>query len=490
MNNLIYPTINLFIYDLRNGLGQSSKEIKENRQIFESKLPEKIRESLFDFDTDLESEYTELLGNKREKKQKPIKEFDSICGIYEGYYYPVRLGDNYGLLIDCSVKSKITLYPVNYFKKIRNQINRIILGKTITIGHTWMLSASVPRFTKFKDYESIAKDCYEAFMPDGEWEKDFKGLGYFCGGQIFELWQHRLLLKDEMDSDSFKKKFQPNIQNILENNHIIIVLYPDINYSSKAAKFDGDWMRLFCYRNKILFASGLSRYYKLKLKEDFIAIQKGISDITQASSQKSELKDLRQILNDAQKTLSQYSNNVIYFDYQRRNINLNLDNYKKRLNTLQKKADSSDLKFLEKFSEHITNKDLIQLQWDYDNLSPGLKLLEGLINSITFLRSIIEIDQQQREHRFQNNIAIVGVGLGSASLVASTFTSDTSIEALRKLEIVKQVLEVSQLNEKTETVAVAIVIPTTLSIITGIFFGLTTSLLIRIIDKYWNRDVR
>lgn len=502
MNILIYPTINLFIYDLRNGLGQNSEEITKNRQRFQSKLPASVGESLFQLDTELETEYTELLGNKREEKNKPIEKLACSDENYEGYYYPVRLGDIYGLLLNCSVKNKTTLYSVHDFKKIKTQIDTILLDKPVTIGQTWMLSASVANFQRAKGYESIAKECYQAFMTNGNWEKDFKGQGCLCGGMIFELWQHRLKLKDGTDSGSSEYLFQPSNQNIQEDYHIIIALYPDTDTAQKAAKFDDSWMRLFGYRHKILFASGQSRYLKQQLKKDFVAIQEGIegiSDIAQASSQKLELSELRQILSKAQKTLSTYPINLIHFDFQIRNINLNLNNYKKRLDTLQEKADFSNFIFFEGFIKYIENKDLIQLQSDYDNLKPGLELLEGLMKSITFLRSIIEIDQQQRERRFQNNIAIVGVGVGSASVVATT--SSNSIEAIKKLKPVKKYLDWLQLSKTSESTVGTnqessqttpidnVVVATTFSIFVGIAFGVLTKLIIEI-GETWRHFCR
>ena len=62
MSDIIYPTIKLYLYDLRNGLGQNSEDIENNRIIYKSKLPENIRDSLFEFDTDFYADYVELLG--------------------------------------------------------------------------------------------------------------------------------------------------------------------------------------------------------------------------------------------------------------------------------------------------------------------------------------------------------------------------------------------------------------------------------------------
>ncbi len=451
MTELIYPTINLFLYDLRDGLGQNPEEIANNHNKFKQKLPENIRNYL-KFDTEFDAEYVEILGNQR------IEKFQTSGGLYEGYYYPVRLGDTYGLLLDCSVKNQVTPYPVNCFADLKAQIDIKLKNQTATIGQTWMLSGHLPNNSS-KTPESIAQACYNAFMPKGNWQKDFQGQGHLLGGNIFELWQYRLSMKEEIDFSS-----PPTLQNIQENHHVIIALYPDAIAHQKAAEFNFDWMRLFCYRNKILWAYAQSRYLKQQLKADFVPLQKGITDLRTVSYPKPKLKLLTPILEEAQNTLSRYSINISYFDYQLRNIEINLDNYKKRLVTLQEKADretvnsslpkeltsliqnpaltslishpalspflsqitnsqsSLDLKFLEKFSNEVEDKYLLQVQKDYENLSPGEKLLEGLMNSINSVRSLIEIDQQERDRNFQSAIAIVGVGLAAGSVVASLCT--------------------------------------------------------------------
>ncbi|NEP44648.1 MAG: hypothetical protein F6K35_37715 [Okeania sp. SIO2H7] len=132
------------------------------------------------------------------------------------------------------------------------------------------------------------------------------------------------------------------------------------------------------------------------------------------------LKLLRKTLVKAQSTLSRYSINLGYFDDQIRTIEINLLNYQRRLETIREKATSkavenllpknipspisqlsqlningeniasilariahkpgvaTDLKFMEKFPQEISDKYLRQVQKDYDNLSPNLKLLEDL----------------------------------------------------------------------------------------------------------------
>lgn len=434
MSQLIYPTINLFIYDLRNGLGQSAKEIEQNRSRFKLKFPESIQNSLFRLDHDLEVEYIELLGNQR------IEKFYENNYLYEGYYYPVRLGDTYGLLLDCSVNNQTSTHSANYFANIKSEINLKLNNQSASIGQTWMLTAS------FSDYanshpEAAAKECYQAFMPEGNWERDLQGQGDFLSGKIFELWQHRLLIQED-DIQVAKN----SIQDIQESCHVIIILYPNEALHKEAATFNFDWMRLFCYRHKILFFSGQSRYIKQILKKDFCAIESGITLIRTSSLQKPDDKKLRKVLEDA----SLYSINISFFEYQIRNIKLNLDNYKKRLLNLQNKAKDSDINLLSYFGEYIQKKDLKQLEKDYDNLTPGVELLAGLKNYFDFVRGINELEEQKRDRSLQNTINSLALSLTLGSIIATI--TPNYIKDIRLLNYSRQELCKWLPSEQTDSI--------------------------------------
>lgn len=122
MSDLIYPTVDLFLYDLRDGLGQNPAEIEANRLTFLKKLPEEMHGDLA-ADCKFEAEYFELFGPKR---IYPFGGGDNEK--YDGYYYPVRLGDTYGLLLDCSLNDKQNAQPAESIKTIKAEIDRRIQG--------------------------------------------------------------------------------------------------------------------------------------------------------------------------------------------------------------------------------------------------------------------------------------------------------------------------------------------------------------------------
>ncbi len=435
MSKIIYPTLDFFLYDLRDGLGENSDVISQNRANFQAKLPTHLHKSLFNLDRDFESEYIPLLGDRK------IAYFPKNNGHYEGCYYPVRLGDTYGLLMNCSVKNSVKPQPLITFKLLKNYLTNTLQNQPANIGNTWFVSGELPNPLETHPRE-IAKDCYNHLIPDGNWQQDYRGEGRFQGGYIFELWRYQLLIKDQKEQISPQTKEQqpqqpPTIQEIQETQHIIIALYPNSAAAKAAAKYNPeDWMRLFSYRAKIIWAYAQSRYLKQKIKQDFVSIQQRLAEIENASLIRPKIQQIQQILEKAQHTQSQYVIDLINFEYQLKTLEVNWENYQKRLKLIREKAEpqpsplilprlsksmvvSSDLNFLEQFSDVVAQKYWQQLQKDYENFIPGKQLLESLMNAISSLRVLVETDQAQRDRKFQNSVAIWGIGLAAGSIVAS-----------------------------------------------------------------------
>ncbi|KYC40956.1 hypothetical protein WA1_25420 [Scytonema hofmannii PCC 7110] len=409
MAHLVYPTIDLFLYDLRDALGQSTSKVGENRQSFFQKLPTNIHFPILkkdeEFQIESEAEFVELLGEEQ------ITPLDLKSQDYEGYYYPVRLSDTYGLLVDCSVADKTSPYPISSIKILRNLIFQSINYQRANLGETWLISGIMPKTTKNENSESIARECYQTLISNANWQKNLQGKGAIFGGKIFELRQ-----------SNFRNLETPaTIEDRIEDNHhVIIIIYPDEITAEKSSDLIDDWLRLLCYRNKIIWAYNESRKIKTYLKKDFIDVQDYISLVRKKESDKITLKQLQKNLDKAEYLFSQYTIDLNYLDYQSNTIEVNLYNYSQRLKTILEnstaKGIQSDLEFLNKFSQQVQEKYVRQLQKDYHNLRKGLEMLQIAVN---FIRAEVEVDRAQSAQNFQNTVAIIGVGLTAGSMVAS-----------------------------------------------------------------------
>jgi hypothetical protein len=403
---LIYPTVDLFLYDLRDSLGYSSDQINQNRRRFwqriynnslnEQKLDDlKAEEETF-------SSYIELLGkNKIERFKYPL----------DGYYYPVKLGDTYAVQIDCAGKENDPDWEQLSQPEQLRLLKEIIIDHTrqlpAEMGESWLVWGKLA--TPNQDPEATAQECYSALqiVSKPKWQDDCKGRGMFQGAALFEL------ERPDVTPDGFNR-----------NHHILICLFPHDKTDTELKKIIGklypNLIRLFHYRNKILWFYEQSRQRKNTLKDGSGIVQKIVDSLPQRLSHSPlNLNQLQQDLARALSISHQYETELGYLQEQGSTIELNAKNYKKRVQTLAQLDPNSDLSFLERICEFAAEKHLSHIQTDYQILSAGLKPLETFIKTIG---GIIEIEKTKNERTLNQTVAIASVGISTASLAASALT--------------------------------------------------------------------
>lgn len=407
MADLVYPTLDLFLYDLRNGLGETDAEVESNQSQFTQKLPSEIHHCIAQQDRYFEAEYQELLFPERFLPFESTREGYPI----EGYYYPVRLNDAYGLLMDASVNNQEEPHSVSCFKLLTAELESRLQGQKATVGQTWMLSGWLPDGNTKSGEETTqlfqnkalatAQACYDAFLPEGNWKQDLEGKGRLLGAHMFELWRYRSILQEGTATTAV-------LQSLQQNLHVVILVFPDQVAAQNAASLYDDWLRLFSFRNKILWAYSQSRVIKQLIKTDFTMVQS-----RQRGTQ--SFDDFRDILAQIQDTLNHYKLNLIQLDFQGRTIDINLSNYKKRLQRIMMEGgQDTDLAFLKEFSEVVENKYLLQITKDSENMELGLRLLEDAINAT---QSRLEVEKAEQNLNFQRLIKYWGTGLAAAAVV-------------------------------------------------------------------------
>lgn len=450
MNKLIYPNLFCFVYDLKEGLGFSQAEVINAQANFIQKIPHLFE--IIENDRSFETEYHELLQSKIDKF------IDKEDG-YTGYYYPVRLNDTYGLLVACSPSESNQAYDAyEVIYKLKAKIDKRLAHQPGTLGTTWMVLSHIPR--KCYDRKSeIAQDCYKALMKNSNqellanWELDLVGHGEFLGGTLFELSQYQVCHNSGVNKREISDDYV-SLDSTQGSYHILIQLYPNHSVAKVAAALNFDWMRLFCYRHKILFAYTQSRFIKQELNEGYREIHAIIKLFNKERHAILSLRKLKRKLLQAQYTLYYYSADLNKFSDQIRTMEVNLLNYERRVKVIHEKAKKAvhkkilldydylsswgfnlehlnlvltqeiiiqlispyNLNFLYDFTNEFNNKYILQIQKDYESLSPGLILLQNLIDSID---GITDLDQAQRDRNFQIAVGIVGIGLAIGASLAS-----------------------------------------------------------------------
>jgi len=431
---IIYPSIDLFLYDLKDGLGQDEVKIDKNcldfcKKIYndlddEESFQEKYKQIQKHKNTDANT--IELLETRRREFQSPL----------DGYYYPLQLGDTYALQVDYSGKEDANGKPHDKeqdlddepFLNLKQEIEKHISSKTGTLGQTWLAWGKLAENKPEHEIEKIAKGCYTQLVGKYNWDRDFIGKGQWFGGTVFELWYCPENLS--LTGKEFWEKFRG------ENHHVLIWLFPyDQSPDEMREKLNSvyyDFLRLFQYRHKVVWAYYQSRHQKHILKKEYVDIQPSINQTShlprQLQANSLKLNQLQKTLVDNLINLSDYTIALNYLENQRRTIQVNRENYKSRLKEMSTKYTGSNLdtgsnlEFLKKFSDGdiYAQKYQRQIDADYESLSPGLTLLENLNSTI---QGIIDLEQTKSDRALDNTIAIASVGLAISGLTATVATA-------------------------------------------------------------------
>ena len=418
MNALIYPTLDVFIYNLGEGLGDNQDEIATRRETFLETLPPELQNQLTQSFDQLSitpnTNYVKLLNLFG--KGSDFYPVNTCLNNYsiKGYYCPVLLNETYGLLSSSAVDEKELPQPISCYRYLQHQTAEI----PGSLGRTWMISGIIS--DRDSDPEMLAIDTYkwlkysktlkelsqtevEAFIPE-EWQ--YRKLGKFLTAYVFEVWQ-----------------IPNHWETMDENNHVLIFLYPDGQIKEDANSFYEDWMQLFCFRNKLLWAYGESQKIKAQMQAGFQAIRETIATIKNHS----QLSQLRDQLEENIQTFSDYIINLNYLELQRHTIEVNLHNYQVAIASIKDYIASNtdvfgytDIQFLEEFSNLVQSKYQVQVKKDCESLRPGLEIMGTLIDTI---KGIVEIKQAERDRRIERAIIAAGAGVGTASAVASASSS-------------------------------------------------------------------
>ncbi len=326
----------------------------------------------------------------------------------DGSYYPVQLGDTYGLQVDCTANYipdyKYSPQPITCLPKIQAEVLEKINSDNCQpkLGQTWLIWGQLA--TENQDSEETAKECYNQliFPHKGNWTEHLKGK--FLGGTVFEVWQIPSQGKLKSDGD-----------------HVLICLFPhDLKIDAireSVAKLYPQLIRLFAYRHKILWAYTQSRSLKENLKQAAKLVQATVGNLNMLSrSPRNQIDGLQKVLTETPEILLKYTNNLSYLDDQRRTIKINVSNYNKRWQKLKEIDSNSDWQFFQVFGDFAQEKFLEQIEADQANLSPKLTLME---NTIKTIQGIIDIEQTKSDRTLNNTIAVAGIALATSQIAVA-----------------------------------------------------------------------
>jgi hypothetical protein len=441
MLKLVDPTLNLFSYTLKKGLGVGEPETRKVYRKFLSGLSEQLQQKLtVAFTPEQKQKFLAL----QEKTAADLPFTGNLNNHpVKGRYRRWNVSDNYQLLFDGYVDGK---YESTQVIKLIESLQYLIPQppQLENIGKTWMLSGWLESGTDLEAAE-LAKQVYKSlFKKDGVPQAS----GAFLGGKAFEFWGDKI--EDDLQ--------------------LLVILYPDNAACQEWAKdFYINWLDLLCFRHKIIWAYENS----LELKERLVTNYNEIVEMRNTSR-----LTLSKLL-EAMGKLSEFTIDLNYLELQYSTIKVNLDKYEDKLAEIKAKArPTDDLQFLQDFCDKAKQKYPKQIKKDIDNFRPCLEILRSLTDTI---RGTVEIRKAESDRTFQTVVGIVGVGLATSGTVASaTANFKTEIEANPAI------------NSTINTLVPIFEPGSGLRIIMGfsILSGLAASLLTGIIIAMWPRIFR
>ena len=393
MVKLVDPTLNLFTYTLKQGLGVEESETRKTYRRFLDSLSKLLHKKLnVSFTSEQKRKFRAL--NEVEAADLPFTGNLSNHQV-KGRYRRWNIDDNYQLLFDGYVDNKYeTDKVITLIKSLQELTPK--LPKLENIGQTWMLSGWLqPGTGTDAEAEELVTQAYKClFKKDGVPQE--KGSGEFLGGKVTEF-----------GGD----KIEDNLQ-------LLVILYSDEAAFRESTDFYINWQDLLCFRHKIIWAYQKSLLLKERLVKNYNQI------VTMRNTSKWELPKLL----EAMGKLSDFTIDLNYLEFQDSTINVNLEKYEAKLAEIKAKArPTDDLKFLQDFCDRAKQHYPKQIKKDIDNFRPCLEILQSLTDTI---RGTVEIRKAESDRAFQNIVGIVGVGLSTGGTVASASANyKTEIEA-------------------------------------------------------------
>jgi hypothetical protein len=393
MSKIEYPTLDLFIYNLTDGL-QNEDEVQKIYNDFWLDLPYQLRQS--NFLPEINPEDSERLDfvNKQTVQNQTVQN-----QAIDGCYSRANFEDTDCLRFSCSHDVKVELAELLSILENAKSITQLPESKNLQgedlapgmlseegyLGQTWMISGRLDSANN-TDAENIAHQVYKTIISE---KHQYQSVDKFLGATIYEMWR---------GSERWK--------GIEKNSHVLVILYPDMATFSTAANYYNAWRYLFYCRHKILWAYEQARELKKRLLKK---TQANMVDISNLST-----KNLHQLKADLQANiliLPDYVRDLGLLEIQKHTIEINLYNYKKQCQEFFPTE-----KFLDDLRKITSDKYLLQLEKDASIFRSNLTVIENLTNTT---RGMVEIQQAERERNLNVVIAIAGIGLATSQIASS-----------------------------------------------------------------------
>jgi hypothetical protein len=411
-SQIVSPTLAFFLYDLREELGQDRAQIQQNRHRFWCKIEPKLDRDY----SELSEEDQRWLAQLEAIEKPEAQEIELLTRItdrrFPPSYYALQMSDIYALRVESSDPSDRGMQSLESLPQLKRKLafhinhqldsTELQQGKQGTIGQTWLLWGRLPG--NHLTATHVAKACCEQLFPNHIGNTDHFQSGKLAGATLYEWWQ------PPMEWDNLGR----------ENWHQMVMLFsPRQSVEGMRATLKNLYpylMRLFCHRNKILWAYARSRQIKSRLQDDYRLIEALSQDIqTTLKHSKFSTQDLSNRLAQTLELSSRYARLSSDLAHHGRMIQTTLLNYHSALRKIAEVDEDSQLEFLAEFGNSIAENYRLQIEMEMAYFNSGLIDLEAISHT---LHSTINLHREIPNVQPTPLMTAIALGV-AASLIAS-----------------------------------------------------------------------
>ncbi|TAN86839.1 MAG: hypothetical protein EYR95_16940 [Phormidium sp. SL48-SHIP] len=365
-------------------------------------------------------------------KTAPPREFPpagKLPSPLDGYIRCQEIQDSQLVQIDCSGNPSQAVKPFQDLGTLQKTV--LHYSETLdnpsqgNVESSWLVWGQL--MVEEQSPLELAKTICTQFNFKGtcpNWQVDLIAKGRLLGATLYELW-----CPPQGDGE------EPGY-------HLLICLFDCHWQKGELQKRVGGLLKhcqfLFLYHHKVVWAFQNSR----RLRESLQQPSRMVPQVTNQSLARLEtsalnLTELQDHLRQSLTVLAVYGTQLNYLQEQRYTIEINLENYDKRVLKLAglgaesgSKAPEEEVRgwqgqdgslFLNNFSQFAREKYLRQIERDYSSLSPGLLLVE---NSIKAVESLNQIEQTRSDRRLNTTLTIASVGVATSAVVATVVVAE------------------------------------------------------------------
>lgn len=333
-----------------------------------------------------------------------------------GGIYPLRLHDTYAL--DFTLLSPNSTVEINQLSHLNFQGCLLPCEIQASLGQTLVLFAKPVDFAG--NDKDLAVACVDALFQDSELKQPkpkFISEGKLLGSPIFEF-----------DNSQFQ---DPTLK-----CHILVWL--DTDEKTSEIEASGNYyhplLNLLCCRSKILYVYHQAYLCNEEARKLYSQLEEKVEEFSRLKSDRKErLEQLEGWLTELPQIVGlTYARYLRDIEVHQITIETNVANYSYWLKKLGDCSvqEMDNLDFIQEFFDESCQSFQEQIKVNMSYLTAGRLLFQQMIETI---RGIVEIDAQKqqvdyekveriRDRNLQITIAVVGVGIGVAGVVSSSYT--------------------------------------------------------------------